>query len=294
MKIKEKIITRRNFMKGTAIVTLGAITGMPVDIKTPKTKVVLIRDENVLDSNSRVQANIIQQMLDKAITHLFNIKDPIAAWRSIIKPEDIVGIKSNVWSYLPTPIELEQAVKRRIMDAGVSEKNISIDDRGILRNPIFKKATALINMRPARTHHWSGIGGCIKNYIMFTPIPSAYHGDSCADLAKVWSLPIIKGKTRLNILSVLKVQYHGRGPHHFDRRYVWNYKGLIISTDPVAVDTIGLKIIQAKRLDYFGEERNLHTTPHHVMYADSRHHLGTSDLNKIELIKLGWQEEILI
>jgi len=98
----------------------------------------------------------------------------------------------------------------------------------------------------------------------------------------------------LNILSALQAQFHGRGPHHFDKRYVWNYGGLIVSTDPVAVDSVGLKIIQSKRLKHFGEERNLQTTPHHIMYAETRHHLGVSDLNKIELVKLGWQEESLI
>ena len=129
---------------------------------------------------------------------------------------------------------------------------------------------------------------------MFVPDPYAYHGDGCADLGKIWKLPPVKGKTRLIVLSALRAQFHGRGPHHFDRRYVWDYKGLIVGTDPVAVDTIALKLIKAKRKAYFGEERNLETPPHHILYADTRHHLGTSDLSKIELVKEGWQEDILI
>jgi hypothetical protein len=35
-------------------------------------------------------------------------------------------------------------------------------------------------------------------------------------------------------------------------------------------------------------------TPHHIFLADTRHHLGTSDPNRIELVKLGWAEGILI
>ncbi|MDY7032713.1 MAG: DUF362 domain-containing protein [Thermodesulfobacteriota bacterium] len=297
MDDKERIITRRDFMKGTALVVLGAATGFPSVVhskNTQKSRVVLIRNVNALDVHSRPQMEVIEQMLDEAVMLLVSEDDPLTAWKQLIRANDVVGIKSNVWHYLPTPTELEEAIKNRVLSVGVPDRNIDIDDRGVLRNPVFRKATALINTRPVRTHHWSGIGGCIKNYIMFTSAPYAYHGDSCADLGKVWKLPHVKGKTRLIVLSALKAQFHGRGPHHFDRRYVWNYKGLIVGTDPVAVDRIGLELIRKKRKAHFGEERNLATPPHHIIYADTRHHLGTSDLNKIELIRTGWQKDILI
>ena len=41
-------------------------------------------------------------------------------------------------------------MKKRMMDAGVKESQIGIDDRGVLKNPIFLGATALINARPMR------------------------------------------------------------------------------------------------------------------------------------------------
>ncbi|MFQ6032621.1 MAG: DUF362 domain-containing protein, partial [Candidatus Zixiibacteriota bacterium] len=145
-----------------------------------------------------------------------------------------------------------------------------------------------------RTHFWAGIGGCIKNYIMFVPNPQNYHGDQCADLAAIWKLPLIRGKTKLNVLSVLRPLFYGRGPHHFDRRFVWDYKGLLVGTDPVAVDAIGAHLLQAKRLAYFGEDRRLDTTPKHITIAAIKHKLGISDLQKIELLKLGWTEGILI
>jgi hypothetical protein len=60
-------------------------------------------------------------------------------------------------------------------------------------------ATALINARPMRSHHWAGVGSLIKNYIMFIPEPISIHPDSCADLASIWDLPVVKGKTRLKV-----------------------------------------------------------------------------------------------
>lgn len=289
----KNLITRRDFMKGTAAAAMGVAIGLSPE-QMPKTKVVLIRHKDALDDDSKHNAPVIQQMLDDAVMALMEKKDIIEAWEILLKADDIVGIKSNVWRYLPTPVDLEQAIKTRLLEAGIKHENISIEDRGVRQNPIFQRATALINTRPLRTHYWSGIGGCIKNYITFGENWPDYHPDSCADLALAWKLPLVKGKTRLNILSVLNPQFHGRGPHHFDPRYIWNYKGLLVSTDPVAVDAVGLKLIQAKRLEHFGEEVELETTPKHVKEADVKHGLGVSDLNKIELIKLGWKDEILI
>ena len=291
-----RLITRRDFMRESSVVALGAMIGCSKGegVSASKTRVVLVRYKNVWEGDALNPA-IVQQMLDEAVMALLGYDDPVRAFQLLAKPGDIVGVKSNAWRFLPTPRELENAIEKRLLDAGVKKENISIDDRGVRYNPVFQNATALINVRPLRTHHWSGIGGCLKNYIIFMPRPSDYHGDSCADLAAFWQSPVgLREKTRLNILSVLNPQFHGRGPHHFDTRYVWKYHGILVSQDPVAVDAVGLEIINAKRLEYFGRERALPTSPKHIMMADQRHRLGTSDLAKIELVKLGWKDGILI
>jgi len=233
-------------------------------------------------------------MLDEAISSLLGTKDSVEAWQQLIKSSDIVGIKTNSWSRMPTPKELEAAIKRRLLDVGVAEKNMDIDDRGVLRNEVFLKATALINVRPLRTHHWAGVGTCLKNYIMFVPDPSSYHDEGCSPLGKIWTYPIVKGKTRLNILSALTPQFYGRGASFFDTRYVWPYKGLIVGTDPVAVDAIGAHLLQAKRIGFFGEDQTLDVAPVHIMAADKTYHVGISDLSRIELINLVWADELLI
>lgn len=299
MKKEKRIITRRDFLRGSAyaaiIGSIGFIgKGGEGYEGEKKVKVILVRHQEAIDSSSQPNYTIIQSMLDQAVTSLTGKKDAMEAWRQLIKPEDIVGIKSNVWSYLPTPKELEKAIKERVMDVGVPEGNIDISDRGVRSSPIFQKATALINARPLRTHHWSGIGGCIKNYIQFVPRASAYHGDSCANLAAIWNETGVKDKTRLNILVALTPLFHGIGPHHFNRTYIWPYKGMLVSKDPVAVDAMGIHLLQAKRQSYFGDDKPFAIPPKHIVVADKKHKLGVSDLNKIELIKIGWQKDILI
>lgn len=293
----EKGLSRRDFLR-LAVLSPLALNSFPLKTQLkssgPRARVVLIRHEKVVDEKRKVNREIFQAMLDEALTVLLEAKNPQEAWAKIIKPDDIVGIKSNVWSYLPTGREVEEAIKRRVVDCGVPESNIGIDDRGVLRNRIFRQATALINVRPARTHYWSGMGGCLKNLITFVPDPSIYHPDTCADLALLWNNPLIKGKVRLNILLMLTPLFHGVGPHHFSEKYVWPYRGILVSQDPVAVDSIGVLILQAKRKEFFGEDRPLQPPAHHILYAETRHHLGVADPSRIELIKLGWREGSLI
>ena len=244
--MKNKAMTRRDFIKAASVAPLAGafiptLKGQSTPAAAEKVKVVLIRDKDALDASGTPNADVIQRMLDEAVTTLLGEKDPVKAWKTIIRPEDTVGIKTNIWKYIPTTTQVEQAIKRRVLDAGVPEGRISIDDRGVLTNPIFKKATAFVNARPARAHHWSGMGSLIKNYIMFTPNPSAWHGDTCADLAKIWDLPHVKGRTRLNVLVMLTPLFHAIGPQNYSKEYVWEYRGLIVSRDPVAADATGLQ-----------------------------------------------------
>lgn len=295
--MENKPYSRRDFLRDSALAAGALYMGLSTQAfgtGAKNSKVILVRNKNVLDDLNQPKQAIVGQMLDDAVTTLLGVKNPVDAWKQLLRPEDMVGIKTNVWRYLPTTTALEQVIKERVLATGVPDKNISIRDRGLLSDEIFTNATALINARPLRTHHWSGVGSLIKNYIMFVEQPWQYHPNSCADLAAIWKLPLVKDKTRLNILVLFSPLFHGIGPHHFNPEYVWNYCGLLVGFDPVAIDSVGVRLLMAKRKAFFKEERPLNPPPQHVFLADTRHHLGTAAAEKIELVKLGWQEDCLI
>ncbi len=286
-------------MRASSCLAMGSLMGFPLlgksSAKEPeKSRVVLVRDKDVLDSSGQMNPEVLRAMLDQALVALLDAPNPVSAWKQLFKPSDVVGIKSNVWSYLPTPKPLEEAIQGNLLEANVQEDNMDADDRGVLNNPLFKRATALINTRPMRTHHWSGLGTLLKNYIMFVSWPFRYHGNACEGLGAIWQLPHVKGKTRLNILVMLTPLFHGIGPHHFSPKYTWPYGGLVVSTDPVAADATGARIIQAKRNAFFGEEKPISPPPRHIAAADTRFGLGNSTPERIQLIKLGWEKDILI
>ena len=311
---KERGLTRRAFLSGTAGAALASAAGLSVGCdrlhtasdKAPEQRsipgnpaqqkrstVVLVRDPNVLGPGRKPNPAILARMLDDALAELLG-KPSDEAWRALIRPDDMVGIKSNVWQFLPTPIEVEGAIQERLRWVGVTEDRMSVDDRGVRSNPVFEKATALINVRPLRTHNWSGVGSCIKNYIMFSAIPFSWHVDSCANLGGLWELPMVRGKTRLNVLVMLTPLFHGKGPHHFHAKYTWAYNGLIVGTDPVAVDATGVRILEPKRKEHFGKQEPLSVPPKHIRVAETKYHLGVSDPDRIEVKKIGWMDGVLM
>jgi len=309
MTDRKHSLTRRDFLRGGTGLTLATAAGLSALSSSSegastrsRSKVVLVRDRNALNEDGTPNAAVLPRMLDDAVTALMSDAatapsgngDPAAAWKKLIRPDDVVGIKTNVWRFLRTPLPLEAAIERRLIDAGVARDRIGIDDRGVRRNPLFRRATALVNIRPMRTHHWSGVGSLIKNYIMFHPEPPRWHEDSCANLAGLWDMPEIRGKTRLNILVMLTPLFHSKGPHNFQASYTWPYRGLLVGVDPVAVDATGLRILEAKRREFFGKDMPFPIPPKHIRVAQDRFGLGIADPARIDLEVIGWKDGLLI
>jgi len=88
----------------------------------------------------------------------------------------------------------------------------------------------------------------------------------------------------------LTPQFYGKKePNFFDRRYVWPYKGLIVGTDPVAVDAIGASHCFRQSGSPFLVKTGLWMFLPHISWWLIKHiGVGISDLSRIQLIKLGW------
>lgn len=290
-------VSRRDLVSlgvGAAAATLIGTRGSAQGAATGRSRVVLVRRRDAVAADGTVKTGVVARMLDEGLAALLETPSAPEAWAKLFGPDDVVGIKSNVWTRLRTPPELEEKIRAGVIEAGVAPEDVAVDDRGVRANPVFQRATAFVNVRPMRTHHWSGLGTCLKNMIMFVPRPAEYHGDACATLGAIWHLPEVEGKVRLNILVMLTPQFHSVGPHSFSDEFVWPYRGMILGLEPAAVDAVGARIIEAQRRQYFGEDRPLQPPAHHIRVADERYGLGAADLDRIDLVRLGWTEEALI
>ena len=294
MENSHKHLTRRDFIRGTLGATLAAsAVGVPwVALSAANRRsslVTVVRDKNVMDTDFKVDSNILQNMLNRtiqAVTGKGRVRD---AWAELVKPDDIVGLVPTP-HLNPTHPELVEVVKASLMkEVGIPAKNI-IEAQGGKRRP--GRCTALIAI-PALKGHWlTGIGTVLKNYIMYSGRPSSYHAEKSAKLGEIWLIPEVKGKTRLVLVDALH-PLCDKGPQP-DPRYKWAYNGLLAGTDPVAVETVSIKIITAKRQALRGEPWPISPPPICAEAADKVYGLGTSKLEEIRITHEGWDEDLLL
>ena len=294
MENNPKCLTRRDFIRGTVGATLAvSVMGVPwADARAAVGRpslVSVVRDKNVMDAGLRVDAEILKAMLDRTVLQLTGKSNIQEAWTELIKPVDIVGLVPTP-HLNPTHPELVDAVKVSLMEAvGISEKNIIMAQGGKSKP---KPCTALICM-PALKGHWlTGIGTVIKNYIMYSGRPSDYHQEDSAKLGEIWLIPEVKGKTRLVLVDAIH-PLCDKGPQP-DPRYKWPYNGLLAGTDPVAVETVCLKILTEKRNALRGEPWPITPPPICVEAADKAYGLGTSKIEQIKIAHFGWEEDLLL
>ncbi len=294
MENKQKGLTRRDFIRGTVGATLAvSVLRVPWAKGSEKavgpSLVTVVRDKNVMDAGFKVDSNILQSMLDRTVLQVTGKKKIREAWVDLVKPDDIVGLVPTP-HLNPTHEELVDVVKASLMkEVGIPEKNI-IMAQGGKRKP--GRCTALISM-PALKGHWlTGIGTVIKNYIMYSGRPSNYHQEKSAKLGEIWLIPEVKGKTRLVLVDAIH-PLCDKGPQS-DPRYKWAYNGLIAGTDPVAVETVCLKILTEKRHALRGEPWPISPPPICVEAADKAYGLGTSKMEEIKIAHFGWEKDLLL
>jgi uncharacterized Fe-S center protein len=189
----------------------------------------------------------------------------------------------------PTHKEVESLVKTTLVEAGIPPEKILQAQGGPDR---AKACTALIALPALKAHWLTGIGTVLKNYIVYSGSPASYHDANNAKLGEIWLMPHVKGKTRLVLVDALR-PLCDKGPQP-DPRYLWDYQGLIGGTDPVAVETVCLKIIETKRQQLRGEPWPLSPPPLCVAAAEEKYGLGTSKWNEIKLDKVGWADNVLV
>ena len=285
-------ITRRDFVRGTVGATLGVsvagMTGNRCFSAASSSKVTLVRDANAHDENGTVNAGVVATMLEKSLTAFTGQETAKQAWLSLIGTDKIIGLVPTP-HLNPTHDQVVDAVKASLIKAGIPEDNIRQAQGG----PEKVKACDVLISLPALKAHWlTGIGTVLKNYILYSGSPSSYHEADSAKLGKIWQLPFVKDKTKIVLVDAL-YPLCDKGPQP-DPRYKWAYNGLIAGTDPVAVESACLKIIEAKRKELRGEEWPLSPPPLCIEAADKEYGLGTSDWKNISVEKIGWSEGILI
>jgi len=317
-------VSRRTFLKGSFGALVGAslakdIAGKVSAAEAKKSRVVLMRDAAYF-KDRKVDVAVARKMVDRLICALTGKSSVSDAWRVLFSPKEKIAIKVNcLFPPVTTNPATVQAMVESMASAGLDPTRMIIFDRsdGDLQKCGFKlnhsskgakcygtkeyvypsnvrgvetkiskiladEVDALINVPVLKHHGISGITASLKNHLGTVPNAGAFHPENCSRLADLNALDPIRKKTRLIILDGARAQYD-RGPS-FSPTFMWNYSGMMASTDTIAIDSIATKEILAKRHE-MGKSGPIRPPIRHVELAEKMG-LGTSDPAQIELLEI--------
>lgn len=105
---------------------------------------------------------------------------------------------------------------------------------------------ALINVPCVKTHFGAETTIALKNHQGSHTKPHLLHTTLDASLALLNAQTLIRDKTRLVVADATAPLYDG-GPVTRSCPWSWKYNGVLLSRDPVALDSVGVEILAAKR-----------------------------------------------
>ena len=326
----QRLENRRDFLKTCAVGAMcaGAASRFsPVFLTPEKSKVVIARDPLLRGGGSSLDSGRLLKMLDRTLQGLYATDSPLAAWRKVVQPGEVVGLKVNglAGRGASTNVLLVEVICERLREAGVPQNKIVIWDRlnsdmesagfrvnsrpdrirfmgndtlgyedelaiyGSVGSRLSKTLTqvcdAVINLPVLKDHGIAGVTMALKNMFGAIHNPNKYHlnvGDPY--IADVNMLPPIRQKVRLHICDALTAQYEG-GPSYMPQ-WSWDYNGLLVSLDPVALDYAGWQILEKKRAEKGMKPlAALGRAPNYIATAaDAQHRLGMNDPRQIEQV----------
>jgi hypothetical protein len=117
---------------------------------------------------------------------------------------------------------------------------------------ITKEVNKLVNLPALKDHQSAGVTLALKNlsHGLVNNVSRSHSSSTLnvcgAFIPAVVSMPVIRDKTVLHILDGIKGLYHG-GPGSRPE-FIWEHRTLYFATDPVALDHIGWKEVDKKRV----------------------------------------------
>lgn len=165
-------------------------------------------------------------------------------------------------------------------------KNLDpLSKRSHLPKLVTKTITKLVNVPVLQDHDPCGLSGCLYNLSLgmvdntrrFETM--GQHGDPM--IAEICAMPQTRQKLVLNVMDGLIAGYAG-GPG-FKPQYSWHYGALYFSTDPVAIDSLCVEVLDVKcresKVPLLGPQASHIATASHIG-------LGQSDRTKIDLAEV--------
>jgi len=146
------------------------------------------------------------------------------------------------------------------------------------------EATAAFNFSLIKDHGICGYTGCLKNMTHgCQTLPHYFHTHHASpQIALLYAQDIIKTRVRLNITDGFKLMADG-GPLWRQPQHVVPHESVYVTTDPVAMDTIGHELVAKVRAEHKLPTLEALGRPAAYIQAAADLGLGIADRSQIQL-----------
>jgi uncharacterized protein (DUF362 family) len=174
-----------------------------------------------------------------------------------VKAENITLLEQYAGFFNATRLSAAN-VPKGVKIANHANGNATMDERIIPGTGVKTKfvrylteATAAINFALIKDHSICGYTGALKNMTHGCSInPHDFHSHHASpQIALLYAQDVIKSRVRLCIADGFKVMADG-GPLYKRPEFVKPHEAVYVSTDPVAIDTIGWEVLEKYRADF--------------------------------------------
>jgi hypothetical protein len=318
-----RAISRRQFLvRGAVTAGAASLVGRtsladalphaPVP-EDPPPDIVQVRSDAVLSPRG-MHDGVLLDMLHVLLERLTR-KSVADAWRSIIRADDVVALKFNgsgadglgtsevmlrtlVTSLSEAGFDPDRMVAIEVSPAIRAETRTQAPDHGWStvetdfgsgRDQLaawLEQVTAIINVPFLKTHNIAGVTGCLKNLShAVIKHPAQFHDNGCSPyIGDIVALPAVRSKLRLHLVNALRVVFD-KGPRATEE-CIWDAGMLLGGFDPVALDTVGLTIVDRVRETLRLPRISASGGPPAYLAAAARTGLGTDRLHQIRVHKV--------
>ncbi|PTY05334.1 DUF362 domain-containing protein [Verrucomicrobia bacterium LW23] len=168
---------------------------------------------------------------------------------------------------------------------GASGSGSQVSTRSYFANIVSKKCTKIINVPAFVDNPGTGLNGCMASLALGSVdnnrrmIGDGQWGDPA--IADILSKDVLAKKVVLHILDATVAQYAG-GPK-FNPRNTESFGAILLSRDPVAIDTLALERAEKLRKDH--KVVPMGKTAAHIKTGES-YGLGVAKRDKIQVLKV--------
>ena len=156
------------------------------------------------------------------------------------------------------------------------------ETRSYMANVVAHDVTKIINVPTLKDHSASGVTGALKNlaYGTFNNVARTHqapHTFTNPLIGLMCTVEPLRSKAVLNVMDGMRLVWHG-GPLTQIQDFIEQPGILMVSTDPVAMDTIELEMIDSRRREHgapsvWEHDPSSITSENHIFYHDASKNL---------------------